>query len=912
MKFLTGLPATLSLATILHMGSAQEQTACVVGGFSLEFDGKCDEINFRASYENLYTETICDHSLEEDIRLILGLSTSAGNDEVKAAVREICKIAWDEAEKVPFRYTHMKGDQFAQLYYNGGTYWNEEVETNLESETGDATNILRHDAAIVRQFYDSQAQNAHVEWPGDLPNFDLSTCEINAAMCCWPQDRQANDGNGNCNKPYDTQCYDKDPADNTDLCYVDLSRSSQGNKLNSSGHMNFPHDNNNGEGAIHCHGFAWANDDYDSISRFKANNLFYVSMYDHMSQRGYVRNIPGAPMCACVEQMPTVSRSDCTQIDVDEKYKIVHIATTNSFTAELIDIEIDFNACQGRYNRNNDLHAYVARLVQEKRLNNDQRATLDKYIVGSQPNKCYQALDYEMSTKGYVRGYEHDEDIWVQVAGSDTLFMPDAGKEAFRALFEDAPQKIVKRVCITCVTTHEYIYYKRLTPVPAELDLFEYLLNSWMNTHNQPNVDFKIYSTYEDAINDTNPWTFYNFRGDRGFPYESGPSGIVRDQWRRFDHGWGRSDVAFYVMKSRFESVTALRSDSLVQLDINYPKVPGGVMKKGNTYYITAGGYDIWGYSDQFTFLQDLSHIEADMTIKVHVTSLKGRDSWTKGGIMVRDSADPGAIHVSCLVTFSMGTTMHWRSTTGSYSGHKTDPATNFVPTWLMMNKVMNKYTCHKSADGVTWQQIHEINVNMDSDTAHIGIALTSHNGWLLSGAEGVFENFEAQTSFYPSISPTVSRSPTYKYYLDGVMHLTNVYSDRRMYASEGRTEESGVGAGPGHYSDDTYTWVIEPATCGIEQDCYTIQNIRSQRCLYAETGKDWQAGVGANLCTSGTTDISKWYLEEACNGSCWFIINAANDRRLYAQRDGWWESGVGAVIGNHCDDQKWHIQVKS
>jgi len=406
--------------------------------------------------------------------------------------------------------------------------------------------------------------------------------------------------------------------------------------------------------------------------------------------------------------------------------------------------------------------------------------------------------------------------------------------------------------------------------------------------------------------------THYTFRGDRGFPYESGPSGQVRDQWRRFDHGWGRSDVAFYVMKSHLESANRLTSDGLVQLDINNPKVPGGVMKKGNTYYITAGGYDIFGHSDQFTFLQDLSHIEADMTIKVHVSSLKGRESWSKAGIMVRDSADPGAINVYCAVSFSNGAFTTWRSATGSYSSGKTQTAISFVPTWLMINKVMNTYTCHKSADGVTWHKIHEIQVNMDSDTAHIGMAVTSHNGWLLSSAEGVFENYEAQTSFYPSISPTVSRSPTYKYYLDGVMHLTNVYSDRRMYATAGNSGESGVGAGPANNSHDTYTWLIESATCGIDQDCYTIQNIESKRCLYAETGKDWQAGVGANLCSSSTTDISKWYLEEACNGSCWFIINAANDRRLYAQKDGWWESGVGAVIGNHCNDQKWHIQVKS
>ena len=35
---------------------------------------------------------------------------------------------------------------------------------------------------------------------------------------------------------------------------------------------------------------------------------------------GYVRAVPGSPMCGCVEQMPVVSRSDCTQLDVDETF----------------------------------------------------------------------------------------------------------------------------------------------------------------------------------------------------------------------------------------------------------------------------------------------------------------------------------------------------------------------------------------------------------------------------------------------------------------------------------------------------------------------------------------------------------------------------------------------------------------
>lgn len=97
-------------------------------------------------------------------------------------------------------------------------------------------------------------------------------------------------------KPYDTNCVNADPADNTDLCYVDMNRHARASGTDG-GFALYPGDNADGEGAIHCHGLAWGDDDNDIESRYKGNNIFYVSMYDHLYVRGYVRNVPGAPMC---------------------------------------------------------------------------------------------------------------------------------------------------------------------------------------------------------------------------------------------------------------------------------------------------------------------------------------------------------------------------------------------------------------------------------------------------------------------------------------------------------------------------------------------------------------------------------------------------------------------------------------
>jgi hypothetical protein len=65
------------------------------------------------------------------------------------------------------------------------------------------------------------------------------------------------------------------------------------------------------EGDIHCHGLAWSRDPNEASAIFKYNTFFYVSLYDHLYQRGYVENslggtrrTTGFPMCGCLDEMP--------------------------------------------------------------------------------------------------------------------------------------------------------------------------------------------------------------------------------------------------------------------------------------------------------------------------------------------------------------------------------------------------------------------------------------------------------------------------------------------------------------------------------------------------------------------------------------------------------------------------------
>ena len=140
---------------------------------------------------------------------------------------------------------------FEKMFYNGRGPWMEEVATEYESADGSITSLLKRDAAKVREFYHGDASYSQVAWPGELTNFD--SCETPAAFCCWPADRQANDGNGNCATPYDKNCVDKDPADNTNLCFADLEKGNKSTGFNSDlGFISFPEDNAAGEVRRNC------------------------------------------------------------------------------------------------------------------------------------------------------------------------------------------------------------------------------------------------------------------------------------------------------------------------------------------------------------------------------------------------------------------------------------------------------------------------------------------------------------------------------------------------------------------------------------------------------------------------------------------------------------------------------------
>jgi len=241
--------------------------------------------------------------------------------------------------------------------------------------------------------------------------------------------------------------------------------------------------------------------------------------------------------------MPTVSRSDCTQVDLTES--VVIEFDGSAFTGKLDRVHVDFNACQGIDHRNNDLWAYIARLYYQGDITPEQFGEAGKIITDK---GCEEATSYHLDEMEYTPGYDHTTSMWTNVAGRESLKLNDGyGHRAFNKSLRPGsdplsadPTKnhygIIFRACATCVRTHKHVYYRRRTPVPEAFSLVANILHHRNDGggNNRWDEDFSLHSTYFDALNNLNPWRCpggkYNY--DDTFSGRCSPEGNeVKEQY---------------------------------------------------------------------------------------------------------------------------------------------------------------------------------------------------------------------------------------------------------------------------------------------------------------------------------------------------------------------------------------------
>jgi regulation of enolase protein 1 (concanavalin A-like superfamily) len=177
--------------------------------------------------------------------------------------------------------------------------------------------------------------------------------------------------------------------------------------------------------------------------------------------------------------------------------------------------------------------------------------------------------------------------------------------------------------------------------------------------------------------------------------------------------------------------------------DIGAVGQPGSASASAGTFTVSGAGADVWGTADAFHFASRT--LAGDVTIVARVASIQGAQAWTKAGVMIRATTQPGSPHAFMLVATSKGVAFQRRTTDGGTTINT--GASGAAPRWVRLARTGAVITASVSADGRTWTVVGSSSFAMSS-TVLVGLAVSSHDSTRL--ATGTFDNVSISTGTKP------------------------------------------------------------------------------------------------------------------------------------------------------------------
>ncbi|HON90200.1 MAG TPA: discoidin domain-containing protein [Sedimentisphaerales bacterium] len=165
---------------------------------------------------------------------------------------------------------------------------------------------------------------------------------------------------------------------------------------------------------------------------------------------------------------------------------------------------------------------------------------------------------------------------------------------------------------------------------------------------------------------------------------------------------------------------------------------PPAFAEVGNGNIIMNGiGADIWGTSDAFRLAYKT--LNGDGTIVARVESLFNSNTWAKGGVMIRQSTEPGSVHAFMPITPGGGngaSFQHRLTAAGTSTNNDNAGAVVAAPYWVKLERKGNAFSGFISPDGVTWTQLGTAQTIPMTGPVLIGLALCSHDAAVATAAE--------------------------------------------------------------------------------------------------------------------------------------------------------------------------------
>ena len=157
--------------------------------------------------------------------------------------------------------------------------------------------------------------------------------------------------------------------------------------------------------------------------------------------------------------------------------------------------------------------------------------------------------------------------------------------------------------------------------------------------------------------------------------------------------------------------------------DIGAVGAAGSASGDGISFSVTGAGADIWNSADAFRFVYKT--LSGDGSIVTRVATEQYVAAWTKAGVMIRESLDPGSRHAMMIVSPGKGLAFQRRVATGGVST-STPGSMGTAPAFVRLTRAGATLTAAQSSDGVNWVVVGTDTINM-SATVYVGLIVSSH-----------------------------------------------------------------------------------------------------------------------------------------------------------------------------------------
>jgi hypothetical protein len=157
--------------------------------------------------------------------------------------------------------------------------------------------------------------------------------------------------------------------------------------------------------------------------------------------------------------------------------------------------------------------------------------------------------------------------------------------------------------------------------------------------------------------------------------------------------------------------------------DIGAVGATGGASYSGGTFTVSGAGADVWGTADAFRFAY--TTLTGDGTIVARVASEQSVSSWTKAGVMLRETLSPSSRHAFMLVSPGKGLAFQRRVDTSGIST-STAGGGGTAPYFVKLARTGTTIAASISPDGSNWTLVGTDTIAMSS-TIYAGLAVSSH-----------------------------------------------------------------------------------------------------------------------------------------------------------------------------------------